>query len=187
MGATIVDQMYADFEALLAILNEKGEPSLQTTMDDLFRKSLLLCAASYFEHRMTDAVLQFVEEKAHESILVVEFVRNKAISRQYYKWFKWERQNANNFFGLFGSHFLETMKREIKDDSDLDKGIRSFLELGHDRNRLVHQDYGSFSLEKTASEIYLKFKDAVYFIERFPQALRDHSISAGLPMERRAV
>jgi hypothetical protein len=36
----------------------------------------------------------------------------------------------------------------IKENANLSKPISAFIEIGRERNRLVHQDYGSFSLEK---------------------------------------
>ena len=42
------------------------------------------------------------------------------------------------------------MKARVKAEAQLDESIRAFLEIGRERNRLVHQNYGMFTLEKTA-------------------------------------
>ena len=84
----------------------------------------------------------------NSNVLVGEIVRNKAVSRQYHTWFQWNARNANSFYGLFGSDFRKFMKRKVRDDN-LGDSVRAFLELGNERNRLVHQDYGVFVLEKT--------------------------------------
>jgi hypothetical protein len=47
------------------------------------------------------------------------------------------------------------------------------MELGAERNRLVHTDFGSFSLEKTSEEIYDLYKKALKFVESFPTLLHD--------------
>jgi hypothetical protein len=62
-----------------------------------------------------DCVLKFVRERASGSILLENFVRNKAISRQYHTWFRWEDNNANYFFGLFGTDFRIEMSKRVKE------------------------------------------------------------------------
>ena len=63
--------------------------------------------------------------------------------------------------------------REFGGDAELDGGIRSFLELGNERNQLVHEDYGSFPLEKTSGQIYESYRSALGFIDALPALLRD--------------
>ncbi len=172
MPGTVVDVLHEDFSALLSVLDEADEVSLRAVADDNFRKSLLLAAASYFERRMTDAVLAFVEDAANRNRLVTALVRNKAVSRQYHTWFQWEASNANSFFGLFGSSFRDFMKSRIGEDDDLDDAVRAFLEIGRERNRLVHQDFGAFPLEKTTAEIHALYRRALRFVEAVPGALR---------------
>lgn len=172
MPGTVVDVLHEDFSALLSVLDEADEVSLRAVADDNFRKSLLLAAASYFERRMTDAVLSFVDDAANSNLLVTALVRNKAVSRQYHTWFQWEAGNANSFFGLFGSGFRDFMKSRIREDDDLDDAVRAFLEIGRERNRLVHQDFGAFPLEKTTEEIHALYRRALRFVEAVPGALR---------------
>jgi RiboL-PSP-HEPN len=97
VASTVVDRLHGEFSGLIAALDKAGEVSLRSTADDNLRKALLLAAASYFEHRMTDAVLSFVFETSNGHALTTSFVRNKAVSRQYHTWFNWEAKNANNF------------------------------------------------------------------------------------------
>jgi len=101
--------------------------------------------------------------------LLREFVRNKAIARQYHTLFQWNAKNANSFFGLFGDDFKVRMKQRVAADTDLDEAIRAFLELGEQRNRLVHQDYATFSLEKTSEEIFELYRTASRFVEELPE------------------
>lgn len=122
---------------------------------------------------MTDTVLSFVSDTSNHHALVTAFVRNKAVRRQYHTWFQWDAANANSFFGLFGEGFLGFMKQKIKNDNELAASIRAFLELGNDRNRLVHQDFASFPLEKTSNEIYDLFRKAMIFVDAFPTSLRE--------------
>lgn len=175
MDDTVVDRLHGDLSALLTVLHEKQEISLLNTVDDNWRKSLLLSAASHFERRMTDCVLTFVSGAASGNLLVTSFVKNKAVNRQFHTWFSWDETNANSFFGLFGASFRTFMKEKVRRDAGLSESIRAFLELGAERNRLVHQDYGTFWMEKTADEIYGLYKKALRFVEEFPQALTEFS------------
>ena len=73
----------------------------------------------------------------------------------YHTWFKWDDTNANQFFGLFGSEFKLAMNNRVKESEELRTSIRAFLEIGNERNRLVHQDYvvyGMFCWDHRASK-----------------------------------
>lgn len=170
---TAVDKLYEEANAVIQGLQRLVEPSLQVTASDHFRKAMLLSSASYFEHRICDCVLEFVRERSGGSKLVENFVRNKAISRQYHTWFKWDEQNANQFFGLFGSEFRDAMKDRVRAKDELRAAVQAFLEVGNERNKLVHQDYATFPLEKTLEEIYALYRRALTFVDELPDALRD--------------
>lgn len=64
------------------------------------------------------------------------------------------------------------MENCLDEDPELRANIGAFMEIGRDRNRLVHQDYGSFTLEKTAEEIYSAYLQAHQFVEMVPDCLR---------------
>ena len=172
MPTTVVDRLHEDLAGLLAVVDEPREVSLRAVADENFRKSLLLAAASYFERRMTETVLSFVEDATNGNVRVTALVRSKAVSRQYHTWFEWDTNNANKFFALFGNDFRDSMKRRIRDDDELDDSVRAFLEIGRERNRLVHQDFGAFTLEKTTEEIHALYRRALRFVEAVPGALR---------------
>jgi hypothetical protein len=173
MADTVVDKLYNDFQNLISFLQRGGETSLHRMVDDNFRKALLLAAASYFEQRICDELLTFVSEVASGNPFLVEFVKNKAVSRQYHTLFSWDAKNANTFFGLFGDSFKTFMRAEVRRDEELDEAIKAFLEMGHERNRLVHEDFGRYSLEKTADEIYQLYKTALHFVESIPEKLQE--------------
>jgi RiboL-PSP-HEPN len=166
MTKTSVDRLHEDFSILMKMLDRAGEISLITLADDSFRKSLLLSAASQFEHELTETLASFVDEASNANVLITSFLKNKAISRQYHTLFNWDENNANQFFGFFGAGFRDYMKRLVKTDPELDESIRAFLEIGRERNRLVHQNYAAFTLEKTADEIYGRYLQARHFIDR---------------------
>jgi len=170
--STIVDQLYTDFIRLVSYLKEEDEISFQVSADANFRKALLLAAASYFERRICDDIITFAKETSSDNERLVEFIKNKAISRQYHTFFNWESPNANAFFGLFGESFKTLMTEEVENDGKLRESIKAFIELGRERNRLVHQDFGTFSLEKTTDEIYELYRTALSFVQCIPEKLR---------------
>lgn len=172
MCETIVDGLHTEFSAILAYLEENNEVSWRSVVDNNFRKVVLMAAASYFEQSMTNAVLNFVKQVTAENHPLTWLVNNKAICRQYHTWFDWEASNANHFFGLFGDAFKKNMKEKIENDDDLESSIKAFMEIGRERNRLVHQDFGNFPLEKTSEEIYRLYSMATLFVEQFPDALK---------------
>lgn len=179
MAATIVDRLHTEFQALVALLERDAEPSLLITADDTFRKVLLLSAASHFERVVTDAILGFVSLASSGNERVVEFVRRKGLSRQYHTLFDWDRGNANPFFGLFGEAFKVAMEARLKNDQALAEAIRAFLDLGRERNRLIHQDLGQFVLEKTSGEIFTLYGLGSRFVEALPELLKTGAAEEG--------
>lgn len=172
---TTVDRLHSDFSELLAFLDDQREISLRNVADDNLRKTLLMTVASSFERCLTEAVVGFVEEVTTENHVVVWLVRNKAVSRQYHTWFDWDSRNANKFFSLFGAAFRKYAKTTVDKDNELQSSIRAFLEVGRERNRLVHQDFGNFTLEKTSEEIYELYSCATRFVEWFLSTIREFS------------
>lgn len=169
---TAIDRLYEESKDAMSVLEASNSVSARISAEDSFRKGLLLAAASYFEHETCRCVLSLVEDHSATSPLVAEFVRNKAVARQYHSWFKWDAQNANQFFGLFGSDFGRLMKKRVAESPELERAIRAFLELGHERNKLVHNDFATFQFEKTLDEVYGLYREALEFFNALPSAFR---------------
>lgn len=162
---SIVDRIYQDNLDILIFLEEKNEPSFMIQFNTVFTKTLLLSAASYFEHEICRMVQAFIEYKAQNDECVIAIVKQKVIERQYYTYFNWKENNANSFFSLFGKTFKEKRLQDIKDNSALQSAIKSFLELGRERNKLVHQNFADYTIEKTAEEVYKLYQQAAVFID----------------------
>jgi hypothetical protein len=173
MAATIVDQMHQDIAGLIKYLEEQQQASFRSLADGTLRKALLLAAASFFERCVSEGILRCVERFSNSHTLTIEFVKNKAISRQYHTFFNWDGGNANAFFGLFGEDFKKHMTDAVKADAALANGIKAFLEIGRERNRLMHMDFGTFPLEKTAEEIFELYRSALMFVERVAIELQE--------------
>lgn len=172
MAADIIDTLYEENKKLLAYLREQQEITSISNVDSHFRKVLLLSAASYFESIIKNDIIVFVQNYTKSANLILEFIKNKAVERQYHTYFSWSSGNANSFFGLFGSDFREYMAKEIKASPELKDGIGAFMELGELRNFLVHQNFAIFPLEKTSEEIYQLYVKARLFVKMFPDKLK---------------
>ncbi len=110
--------------------------------------------------------------------VVVEFVRNKAIERQFHSYFSWGARNANQFFRLFGEGYKSYMAQRVKADQSYDQAVRAFLEIGDARNRLVHQDFGNFTLEKTSEEIFALYEEASRFVRSIESSFDEYLLAS---------
>lgn len=168
-----IDQFYKDAIDVAASL-PADQPSLLNTVNNNLRKALLLAATSHFEHILSNAVSDAYQQQIGSANHLISFVRNKAISRQYHTWFNWKERNANQFFGLFGDDFKEWMQNNIRNSPELASAIVDFLDLGNERNKLIHQDFASFPFEKTIEEVYKQYTSASAFVFSFSTNLRDY-------------
>jgi len=177
MNVTIVDNLHSEFTTLLGYLNDNQEISFQNLVNDNFRKSLLLSSASYFENTLSECVYRFVVECTYERHVIAFMVQRNVIERKYHTWFEWGKSNANKFFALFGDDFLTYAKNYVNGNEEIAKSIKSFLDIGANRNRLVHQNFASFSLDQTAEEIYNNYLSAKQFVDWFPVFLKEFNES----------
>lgn len=168
MENVVLKRIYDDFRDAKNILNKSSEISLATTLDDVARKTLIVSCASYFEASLTKCVLDFCIHSAGHNKLIPSLIESKAIKRQYHTWFSWESNNANTFFAMFGVDFKSHMASRIKKDPDLELQISAFMELGRERNKLVHGDYSSYIVEKTSEEIFEMYELATAFVAGVP-------------------
>ncbi len=154
MSMRLIQKLYQDNKDLSAYLAGKGEISFQSQLDDNFKKVLLLAAASSLERQVTEILIDFASKASNNCTPLISFVQNKAIHRKYHEFFDWKNRSANSFFGLFGTDLKQRMISEVSAQDDLDKGKKAFLEIGDLRNNMVHEDYVSFPLDKTADEVF---------------------------------
>ena len=174
-SAGIIEMMMEDHRELMEHLRTSGSSiSLQSRVDADFSKTLLLSAASYFETKIIDDVINVFYEATSGSDALVFFVRDKAASRGYSSWFSWDRPNANKFFGSFGPGFRALMQENIKNEPELANSIRAFMEIGSIRNELVHQNFAQYTLDKTVDEVFDLYESAARFVDRLPDDIRQH-------------
>lgn len=172
-----VARLHDEFSRLQRFLSEKGAPHYLPAIEDVFPKTMLLAAASYFEHRLSSDVEQIAMEATTEDHVLVWLVRSKVIERQYHTWFDWKAPNANKFFRLFGDGFRQRAQESVNGDERLKQSVADFLEIGRERNKLVHENFGDFALDKTAEEVVALYNSARVFVDWFPTAVRQYSVA----------
>jgi hypothetical protein len=95
----------------------------------------------------------------------------KVFTRQFHSFFEWKKKNAGTFFKLLGDEIGEGLQKECKTEP-MKSALNSFLELGRLRNELVHQNFVTYPLEKTAQEVFQLYSRAMIFVNRVQQLLR---------------
>lgn len=163
---TIIDQQYESGSALIIYLKAQQELTLSIEAENNFGKNILLSTASYFENEITETIIEFAKTHSNNDELIISIIKIKAVKRQYHTYFDWEKgTNANIFFSLFGDNFKNIMSKRVKDEPLLEASIKAFLELGQERNKLVHQNFAEIVLDKTAEEIYRLYQTSLLFIK----------------------
>lgn len=173
MKPTVVDRLYCEFQDIVGNLGHT-EVSLKVSAEEILQKSLLVAAASHFEREVKRHITNLVIKHSASNELLLEFVQNKAVERQFHTYFQWKASNANSFFGLFGDGFKAYMNERVKRDESYSEGIRAFLELERERNRLVHEDFGNFPLEKTSAEIFDLYRKACLFVNSIESSFDEY-------------
>ena len=173
-GTDPVEALYREFKDLVEILDADGQASARNFVDGNFRKILLLSAASYFERELTESLREFTRGVVGDGHVLMAVVAGRVIERQYHTWFDWKTSNANQFLKMFGDAFTDRARNDIRADEGLSKAVSDFLEIGRDRNRVVHQNFVSISMEKTSDEIYGTYIRARRFVEWFRTVLAEY-------------
>ncbi|MHB1665430.1 MAG: HEPN domain-containing protein [bacterium] len=162
----VIYKIYKNYKENSKFLDDNKNISLLTDYIDNLSKTLLLCIASYFEEEIKAIVHKALN--ADNKLILKEFLENKALDRQFHTFFDWKANNANKFFKYFGSEFSCYMTSKVENDEDkinLKLAIKDFIEIGSQRNQLVHGNYATFSNSYTVDEIYNKYKSACDFID----------------------
>jgi len=152
-----------DYRELKIFLLERGQISLENNVEHHLRKVMLLSCASCYENEIQEMIKVFISNNASDE-KILSFVSNKAISRQYHTYFDWEKNNINKFLSLFGADFKDEIQKKIDDDAELKIAMKAFLTIGNERNKMVHNNFISYQLDKTFDEIIALNDQAEKFV-----------------------
>ncbi len=170
MHSAKIESLYDEYGELIKFCRSNAQISFELYINDIYKKALLLSAASYFESIITTTILGFVSKNTRNNPEIIALVENKALKRQYHTFFNWDVNNANQFFGLFGDALKRRAREEIK-TKKLEDAEAAFLSIGRERNQLVHQNYIEVQIYDTFEEIYSKYKKACNFVDLITQLL----------------
>lgn len=157
---------------LIQHLLKAQELTLAQDAEQMLQKNLPLAAASYFEQHVCDLLRSFVDSRSGGCAELRSLIEMTAIKRQYHTMFDWEKSNVNKFLSLFGDEFKKKISAEIAADANLTKASKDFLEIGNLRNCIVHQNYATYTMEKSSAEIFSAFKNALIFVTYLKGALK---------------
>lgn len=167
--ATAIDRLVERQDAVLKFLSDANQLSMALDFEDSYKKLLVMACGSLFEFHLITHINSFVGRSS--DIRVAELVRNKALSRQYHTLFKWDASNVNSFLGVFGENYKQRVSVELNANASLTTGMRNFLQIGAERNRLAHGNLGEISPDLTVQEIKEKFYSAWAFLQYLTSTL----------------
>jgi hypothetical protein len=162
---SLLKRLVDESDELRGFLSTQAQLSLLRAAEDNSRKALVLSAASLFEHRITEAILSYADKASNSDGCVTSLIRNKAIKRQFHTFFEWEKKKPGPFFTLLGDELGGKLKEDCAKSPGKEQ-VESFLEVGHLRNSLVHQNYAEFLLDKSADDIRRLCESADLFVEQ---------------------
>ena len=171
MESERIERQYLDSKDLYDYLLGKGEVSFATYIDNVYKKVLVLSAASFFESKISGMISDYATMATGIDKRIVHLVEAKAIERQYHTLFDWNSGNTNTFWKLFGDETKEKVRDLIGKDEQLKNAELEFLDLGKRRNLLVHENFAEYDVNITVNEIYQKYKIACDFVEFMSKVL----------------
>lgn len=164
MESERIERQYQDSKDLYNYLLGKGEVSFATYIDNVYKKVLVLSAASFFESKISKAISKYAAKVTGTDKRIVSLIENKVIERQFHTLFDWKTTNTNQFWKLFGEETKNRVREEIGKDESLKQSEVSFMELGKQRNLLVHENFAEYDVNTTVDEIYKKYQSACSFV-----------------------
>src|SRR5258708_2033077 len=161
--ATAIDRLVERQDAVLNFLRDSNQLSMALDFEDSYRKLLVMACGSLFESYLLAHIYDFA--RSSSDIRVAEFVKNKALNPQYHTLFKWDAANVNQFLGVFGEAYKQRISTELNANVSLNQGVRDFLQIRAERNRLAHGILGEIAHDLTVQEIKDKFYSAWSFLQ----------------------
>jgi hypothetical protein len=171
---SIIEALNGEMNEIKQYLLNNNQLSMLSNIEKNLTKLYALSMASYFEKEIQNIIIDYVNRATNNSKYIENFIRKKAVNLQYHTYFSWGEKdqidkpgkNANTFFALFGEDFRASVEEDIRKNQNLDNAIKSFIEIGHIRNILVHSNFAAFKFdEKTTDELISLYHQAEIFID----------------------
>ena len=176
-----VESLYEDFKRAEKSLLDAGEVSALNTLSVVFKNNLVLTSASNAERILTsffEELLGKVGMKTHLAF----FCKKAAFDQRYHTFFDWKLANTENprkgvelFVSKFGLPFKAEHKKQVDASDELQKGAASFIQIGHQRNEMVHTGFTGYTNEKTYDEIIEHHRSAMKFLHFTMGLIESHT------------
>lgn len=173
-----VERIHEELLSLREIVSGSKSLSDVNAFENLAAKTLLLAAASFFEKSISQTILGCAKQTGTNEIFA-NFLEKQALERRFHSMFQWEAPNINRFLALFGTETKKAMENEIKDNELLSSAMSDFIYINSQRNLLVHNNFGAFSLDTAMDDIWRKFSSAKHLSDWLPKKLTE--VSSGAP------
>ena len=167
-----IEMQYKDLSDLYDYLMKHDQVTFASDIKDVYKKVLLLSAASFFESEISTTLLQFAENACKGDKRLRHLIESKVIQRQYHTLFDWTAKNTNVFWRLFGNEeYARNVRKKLQERQELLDSEKAFLWIGERRNLLVHKNFAEYAIDDTSDEIYAKYRDACTFIDFIKEEL----------------
>ena len=161
-----IEVQYKDLLDLYDYLMKCDQVTFASEIKDVYKKVLLLLAASFFESEISTTLLQFAENTCKGDKRLRHLIESKVIQRQYHTLFDWTAKNTNVFWRLFGNEeYARNVRKELQERQELLDSEKAFLWIGQKRNLLVHKNFAEYTIDDTTDEIYAKYREACAFVD----------------------
>lgn len=158
--ATMYNDYIQDMNVLERLMNTELV-SFISSYREIYRKIFVIACANSFERHFCRKLPELVSLNP----FLRNFIKNQALERKYHTLFRWDSNNANGFYGLFGDDFSKQMQGLLKENSQAKQGEKSFLLIGHYRNLTTHKGFDSSEFQEDIASIKNKFDEAIVFYE----------------------
>ena len=159
----MIDDSIQDYFELKSFLLTNGQVSQESFTTEVFRKFLLVSCASLFENQIQELISLFISKQT-DNTMIQNLIKRKVIERQYHTYFDWKNKNANPFYSLFGEEFKNTISQKLKEKPEIKSAEKSFIEIGYERNLMVHENFLGYQFNKTVEEVQALYNDALLYI-----------------------
>jgi len=173
MKSAKIEELKRQYEDIVAILKESGRLDLWIAANESYAKSLLMSAASYFEHEVIEILRAYFSHHSSGNVRLDSFVWKMALNRKFYSLFDFGANNVNGFFSLFGEE-VKNSWRKYSDENNLGDAIKDFLSICNDRNKIVHQNYAAYQLEDSFDKLFPRYENACKFLEALKEMFKVH-------------
>ena len=148
----------------------EDDADLANGRSDIFRKFLAVSAASRLEQDTKKTLRELMRDiSGQQREMLVNFIEQKVLKRGCHALFNRNDNNANSFYASCGDDFSQFMRQKAAADEGFGDAVCAFVNLGHDRNQLVHNDLASSEFNLSVNDVEGRFRRAAIFLPQFRQ------------------